>query len=465
MMHDRTVIVPRHPKGVGKYRIDGVLGEGAMGVVYAGHDPDIDREVAIKTVHRHLVDAGGSEEWLARFAREARAAGRVLHQNLVTVFDYLQEGQVPYLVMERVRAVTLEDQMAGQTRIALGQVHGIVGQILTGLAHIHKAGIVHRDMKPANVMLTEDGGVKLTDFGIARLTSMDVTGAGMVGTPSYMAPEQFTGGDVDARADIYACGVMLYELTAGRKPFQGGGVEALFQAVRQGTVKRPTEWAPELPPAMDAVILKAMSVDPDDRYASASDLAVALAETLPAANITGLSHIDPKPYAPRRPKPTGANTMLLRMSSQTLGQVERHLIAKIGPMGRVIARRAASNSATAEDMIRALMNELSGTPEHEDVRDSILRLLTADAGPSAAEIPDENLQFLADLLRRELGPIVQVLVKRHAAKAPSLAALITALAEQLTDPDARQAFLDRARTELGTAHTSITQNDMKGRGQ
>ena len=445
-MSDRTVIAAPAQRSVGKYRIKEVIGEGAMGVVFAGHDPDIDREVAIKTVHRHLVEAAGGEEWLERFAREARAAGRVLHQNLVTIFDYLEDGGMPYLIMERVSAVTLEDHMSGQTRVALGQVHGIMRQILDGLAHIHKAGIVHRDMKPANVMLTDGGGVKLTDFGIARLTSMDATGAGMVGTPSYMAPEQFTGGDVDARADIYACGVMLYEMVTGRKPFKGGGVEALFQAVRRGEIDPPSIYKTDLPAEMDAVILQAMSVDPVERYADAAELAQALNETLPQADT---SRITEQTLLPRkaRPQPAGPNTMLLRMSSQTMGRIERHLIDKMGPMGKIIARRAASASTDADDMIRAVVSELSASHEHDDMRDSLLRLLSADTGPSVADIPDAELRQLATLLKPELGPIAGVLVKREAAKAASLKALAEALAARLEDPLARENFLQKAEAK------------------
>ncbi len=146
-MADETVIIPdKGQRFIGKYRIDGMLGEGAMGVVYAGQDPDIDRPVAIKTIHQHLIRAAGSEDWLARFAREARAAGRVLHPNLVTIFEYLQLDGVPYLVMERVRSITLEDRRNGATHLPLEEVHAIMSQILAGLGCIHAAGIVHRDL-------------------------------------------------------------------------------------------------------------------------------------------------------------------------------------------------------------------------------------------------------------------------------------------------------------------------------
>ncbi|WP_339948171.1 serine/threonine-protein kinase [uncultured Albimonas sp.] len=445
-MTDATVIVPGGRRFIGKYRVDGVLGEGAMGVVYDGHDPDIERPVAIKTVHPHLIEAAGGQEWLTRFAREARAAGRALHPNLVTVFEFLQEGRIPYLVMEKVRSTTLEDRMAARPPLALAEIHAILRQVLAGLDCIHRAGIVHRDLKPANVMLTEGGGVKLTDFGIARLTAMEATGAGMVGTPSYMAPEQFAGGEVDARADIYACGILAYELAAGRKPFQGGGVEALFAAVRQGDVAPPSSFldpAPAGAEALDRAILKAMSVDPDDRFPDAGALARALAEALPAADGAGLSDS----FAPRRAARTTEGTMLGRLSSHTMLEVERQLVARMGPMGRIVARRAAAGAADAEQMIAAVLSELSAAGEAQSMRDSMLRLL-ADAvapppGPAAAAtaLPPAELERLATLLKPHVGPIALVMVKRKAARAASREALVAALSETIPDPAGRARFL------------------------
>ena len=443
-MNDLTILAPGGHECIGKYRVDGILGQGAMGVVYDGHDPDIERPVAIKTVHRHLIDAAGSEEWLERFAREAKAAGRVLHPNLVTVFDYLQEDRVPYLVMEKVNSITLEDRMGAAQALGLDEIHSILAQILKGLACIHAAGIVHRDLKPANVMLTEDGTVKLTDFGIARMTAMGETGAGMIGTPSYMAPEQFTGGAVDARADIYACGVLLYELITGRRPYRGGGVEALLEAVQDGGAIPPSEIVPAISEALDRVVLKAMSVDPADRFADAPALQTALADALPTADYTRLADATVLARPKRQSASAAGNTMLHRMSSRTLLEVERHLIEKIGPMGRVITRRVAASCTTVEDMIRAILGELSEADEHQDVHDSILRLLAANAGPSAAGLPDEDLQRVAELLKPHLGPIAPVLAKRQAAKATSMDELIRQLSESLDDPVERQAFLQEA---------------------
>ena len=176
------------PEQIGKYRIDSVLGEGAMGVVYRAHDPGIDRAVAIKTVHTHLISAEERESWLDRFAREAKAAGRCMHPNLVTVFDYLIERETPYLVMEFVDAETLGDRLSRGPLPTIAEIDALMAQILAGLGAIHGAGIVHRDVKPANIMLLPDGRVKIADFGVARVESLGATMGGMIGTPSYMSP-------------------------------------------------------------------------------------------------------------------------------------------------------------------------------------------------------------------------------------------------------------------------------------
>lgn len=441
-MTDHTVIRAPRPKRIGKYLVDGILGEGAMGVVYAGHDPDIDRAVAIKTVHKHLIDTAGGEDWLVRFAREARAAGRVLHPNLVTIFDYLEQGDVPYLVMERLVSHTLEDRLAAPEGLDLREVQDIMVQILDGLACIHDAGIVHRDLKPANVMITANGTVKLTDFGIARITTMDKTGAGMVGTPSYMAPEQFSTGQVDARADIYATGVLLYELITGRQPFKGGGIEALLAAGRGQTARAPSEITPGITPALDAVVLRAMSAEIDARFASAQDMAKAFS----AAVETGSTPLDLSAVARPKRAAAPAGTMLSRMSAATLSQVERNLISKIGPMGQVIARRAAASATSPDELLESILQEVTQSDDRQQMRTSILRLLASNVGPRQDGISEPEMVRLGDLLRPYLGPITTVLVKRNAATATSVGDLVQALAETLNDPAEKAQFLAAARS-------------------
>ncbi|SHN13390.1 serine/threonine-protein kinase [Roseibium suaedae] len=474
-MSDPTVIGPSGIRRfVGKYRIEGILGEGAMGMVYAGLDPDIERPVAIKTIHQHLINAAGSQDWLDRFAREARAAGRVLHPNLVTIFDFLQEDGVPFIVMERVRSITLEDRQLGPGGMALEEIHAIMSQILAGLSCIHGVGIVHRDMKPANVMLAEDGTVKLTDFGIARLTSMEATGAGMIGTPAYMAPEQLMGGEVDARADIYACGVLLYELLTGRKPYKGGGIEALFEALRSGQVTPPSELVAAIAPAMDRIVLKAMNVDPVRRFESAAEMRAALAEVLPDADRTGLINMTP---APRPAMQTGqslasglgpvSSSMLQRMSSQTLLEVEKHLTSSLGPMGRIIVRRAAERSSSPEEMIETVLREFSDTGEREQLRSLIRRALagttmggthggtlggTLGGGSLVSSgLAEEIVQQIADLLKPHLGPIARVVTVKAARDAPSAEILAETVAAHIQDKGEQAQFLSAVRRALGGA--------------
>lgn len=448
-MTDGAPIQPRGPARVGKYHIQNILGEGAMGVVYAGHDPDIDRSVAIKTVHRHLIEAAGSEDWLVRFSREARAAGRVLHPNLVTIFDYLEHDGLPYLVMERVRSMTLEDRLEAQQRADLGVIQSILTQVLDGLACIHEAGIIHRDMKPANVMLTENGGVKLTDFGIARITTMDRTGAGMVGTPAYMSPEQFSGGDVDARADIYATGVVLYEALTGQRPFDGGGIEAVLRASRGQQVTPPSAVLPSLPTALDGVVLRAIAADPKDRFASAQEMRAALVTALQdqKTNIPV--------NAPRNsPALQVSETMISRLSNATLVGVEKSLVSKIGPIGKVIAKRAASAATNPEELQLLILRELREGHERDEMRSSMEGLLASNAEPASGGISQADMQRVSTMLRPYLGPITTVLVKREAAKAQSVDDLVSALAASIKRSDEKATFIANAsdHTEKGMPH-------------
>lgn len=440
-MDEKTVLAPEGPRFVGKYLIESTLGEGAMGVVYSGMDPDIQRPVAIKTIHAHLMQTPDSAELLERFAREARAAGRVLHPNLVTIFDFLLEGGMPYLVMERVQSVTLKDHCTGHSRLSLRDIHRILSQMLAGLSAIHAAGIVHRDMKPANVMLTEDGTVKLTDFGIARLTSMDATSVGMIGTPAYMAPEQMMGGTVDARADIYATGVMLYELLTGRKPYPGGGVEAMFQAIHNSTVTPPSALVPALPGALDAIVMRALQIDPTARFATAQEMQVAVDAALSDADHSTMIEVTAAPGIDS----TGADTMLSRISVDTMRRVERHLTTSMGPMGRVIARRVAATARNAEEMIDAVLQNVPNTDERTALRRVIERALHDDGASQVHALSDGTLRQLADLLTPYLGPIAPVLVKRHAATATTPADLASILADLIANPPERQQFLADTR--------------------
>ncbi|HEV7264401.1 MAG TPA: protein kinase [Falsiroseomonas sp.] len=267
---------------LGKYELRGTLGRGAMGVVYDGWDPVIARRVAVKTVKvPDPTDAEAMEE-LARFRREAQAAGRLTHPNIVGVYDYGEDGNIAYIVMEFVEGPTLKSLLEKQERMALPDVARVMEDLLTGLAFSHARGIVHRDIKPANVMLTLEGRAKIADFGIARIESSSMTQAGTVmGTPAYMSPEQFMGQTVDARTDIYSSGVLLYQLLTGERPFEGGMTAIMHKALNTDPPK-PSELSVTAPPALDAVVARAMAKRPEGRWPNAEAFAAAIRQALAA---------------------------------------------------------------------------------------------------------------------------------------------------------------------------------------
>ncbi len=269
---------------LGKYEIVGTLGRGAMGTVYDGRDPVIERRVAIKTIPLNSAaeDAEAAAE-LARFKREAQAAGRLQHPNIVGVYDYGETEAVAYIVMEFVDGTSLKALLDRGERMAPPEVARIMQQVLAALQYSHERGVVHRDIKPANVMLTSAGMVKIADFGIARIESSSLTQAGTImGTPAYMSPEQFMGQTVDARTDIYSAGVLLYQLLTGERPFEGS-LTAIMHKALNTVPPRPSEISVTSPAGLDAVVATAMAKRPEQRYQTAAAFAAALAEGLAAA--------------------------------------------------------------------------------------------------------------------------------------------------------------------------------------
>ena len=272
---------------LGKYEIQGTLGKGAMGTVYAGWDPVISRKVAIKTVR--LPDAADidAQEELARFKREAQAAGRLTHPNIVGVFDYGETDAVAYIVMEFVDGTTLKALLDAGERMAVPQVGRVMADLLAGLAYSHERGVIHRDIKPANIMIVGgeghgSGQAKIADFGIARIESSNMTQAGTImGTPAYMSPEQFMGQTVDLRTDIYSSGVLLFQLLTGDRPFEGSMATIMHKALNTEPPK-PSELSVTAPAALDMVVARAMAKRPEERYASASEFAAAIQAALVA---------------------------------------------------------------------------------------------------------------------------------------------------------------------------------------
>ena len=270
---------------LGRYEVLGELGQGAMGIVYKARDPLIDRVVAIKTINLGLA-LDEKEEYEGRFYQEAKAAGRLNHPNIVTIYDVGKSGDVAYIAMEFLQGRELRDIMNDGGLLPVDQVLDIVAQVAQGLAYAHEHGIVHRDVKPSNIMVVRDGHAKITDFGIARMASSAVrTQTGMVlGSPKYMSPEQVMGKEIDQRSDIFSLGVMLYEMLTGQAPFNGENVNAIMYQTLNAIPAPPNTLNPAVPEMANFIVAKALAKKLEDRYQNAKDFAAdlrACRDTLP----------------------------------------------------------------------------------------------------------------------------------------------------------------------------------------
>ncbi|WP_395700739.1 serine/threonine-protein kinase [Aquabacterium sp.] len=270
--------VPTH---LGKYEIRRELGKGSMGVVYEAFDPYIERRVAIKIIRQDQFGPSQTRDLLARLRREAQAAGRLNHPGIVAIYDYGEDATLggtglAFIAMELIDGHELKDYFDGDHRFSPADIVRIMGEVLAALQHAHERGVTHRDVKPSNVILLRNGAVKVADFGVARLDSSEMTQAGtMIGTPMYMAPEQILGQPVDGRADLFACGVMLYQFLTGEKPFTGSITTVMQKVLHQDPVPA-TQLNTTLHPVWDAVLRKALAKRPEDRYQSAAEMAEAI---------------------------------------------------------------------------------------------------------------------------------------------------------------------------------------------
>jgi serine/threonine protein kinase len=266
-------------KKLGRYEVLRVIGKGAMGVVYEGRDPNLDRRVAIKTVKVENLSEEAAAEYEHRFRTEARSAARLQHPNIVSVYDSDRDGNVAFLVMEYIQGDDLKHHLDRGQRYSLEQSLKIVRDLLSALDYAHKQGIVHRDIKPANLLIEPAGRVKLTDFGVARIQDSGEatrTQGSMVGTLKYMAPEQVQGQKIDSRADLFSAGVVLYQLLTDKRPFDGDNDFSIIHQIIGHNPPPPSSINPRLPTALDAVVARALAKDREERFATARDFAVAL---------------------------------------------------------------------------------------------------------------------------------------------------------------------------------------------
>ena len=259
---------------LGRYKILSTIGQGAMGVVYKAVDPMIDRTVAIKTVNLSL-NKDDLAEYEARFQQEIKAAGRLNHPNIVTIYDVGRNENMAYMAMEFLEGRELKDILADGERLAVSSTVDWIGQVAMGLAVAHENDIIHRDVKPSNIMIVRGGLAKITDFGIARMTASAVkTMTGLIlGSPRYMSPEQVIGRTLDHRTDIFSLGVVLYETLTSKPPFDGDNVNAIMYATVNHPPPAPSSLNDQVPAMLDLIVAKALAKTVDERYQNMAEFA------------------------------------------------------------------------------------------------------------------------------------------------------------------------------------------------
>ena len=448
---------------VGKYRVDGLIGRGSVGVVYKGYDGQIDRPVAIKTLRLDILSGvSDRDNLLKRFSTEARSAGRCVHSNIVTVFDYVEQDDTPYIVMEFVDAGTLENVINSGTMLPLRQIGEIMVQLVSALEHAHSKGIIHRDVKPANILCPTATSIKVTDFGVARFDATNLTnstGLGAIGTPNYMSPEQFLGRPVDGRSDLYAAGVILFEMLTGAKPFVARDLPELMRKLLNDKPPRLSTLRPGRWRDLDAVVQRALARNPGDRFQTGGEFIDALniaieaegSDNQPSLDLTAIS-LAPKtkisPAQSRLPQNSGidhSKTMSVRLTSETLGAMELALARFIGPIARVVLKKASEEATDPETLLSSLSAQIPVESEARYFRQLAERTIGADTGIGRLQLDAMISNADADAAHVALlpiiGPIARVLVKRIAQKAMGHEDYYQMLAEYIPDEAQRITFL------------------------
>jgi serine/threonine protein kinase len=456
----------QHPERLGKYPITGVLGEGAMGVVYRAYDPDIRRMVALKTIRRQGGESAEAVAYTAaRFRNEAQAAGRLQHPGIVGVYDFGDDGQVAYIAMEYVEGHTLAHYMGHRVRFSEADVASIATQTLDALAHAHENGVWHRDIKPSNLILTQGGRIKIADFGIARLEASNLTVANAVmGTPMFMAPEQFLGQGVDHRADIYAVGVVLYQLIAGRPPFVGTPEALMYQVVHQAPAPPSTVEGAMLGPRFDAVVAQALAKEAAARPAGAAVMRMAVAQALGQAMPVAVAResvfalpmaLSDAPTERIVPLPTTGQPVAMTWDTAVLAQLEATLARHVGPLAAVMVRRASRSCSDLPTLQATLAEQITNPVAREaflgrhtggGVGSGGGRTTppappptTQGAAARQAALTEAQLEQAQRLLAAHVGPIARVVLKRALDRTRQREPLFALLAEAA--PEAARARL------------------------
>jgi serine/threonine protein kinase len=445
------------PITIGRYVVEKLVGVGAMGRVYRAHDPDIRRTVAIKLISTNLMSSADRTDYIRRFRREAEAAARCVHPNIVTIYDFaLHEGE-PFLAMEFVNGTSLRAVLDEKPVMAVADALEVMLQVLDALERMHGQGVIHQDIKPGNMMLTPDKQVKVGDFGVSRITNTDTTTTfTTVGTPAYMSPEQCRGEAVDGRSDLFAAGATLFEMLAGQRAFSGRNATEVSHRIQNERLPLLPVEVTAAVPRLQLVLDRATNKLPEDRFDSAADMAEALRQLLGSlsddatrlSTARATSKDPPQVQVVPPPGPAGPP-----VDPDMLRSLEDKLRNYFGPIAPVLLRVAANRNRSAEELCAELALRIGNEAERERFRREVQRLLpprrvpTAgtstrdDSGNVGSRLPKQELERAQTTLIQFVGPIAGVLVRRAAANASTVEALWQVLAQHIESPAERAAFL------------------------
>lgn len=447
------------PTTIGRYVVEGLVGIGAMGRIYRAHDPHIRRTVAIKLISTKLMTGTDRADYNRRFRREAEAAARCVHPNIVAIYDFaLHEGE-PFLAMEFVDGISLREALDKTPILPVPDAIGIMVQVLDALEVMHGKGVVHHDIKPGNIMLTMDKQVKVGDFGVSKITDTEMTTTFVTaGTPAYMSPEQCRGETVDGRSDLFAAGTTLFEMLSGRRAFSGRNATEVSHRIQNERLQLLPMALGSAVPRLQLVLDRATNKLPEERFDSAFDMSEALRQVLSSLNSDGTRVQPHRASIPTKhqQKVEVAPSPKLASSSfdpEMLRWLEGRLREYMGPIASVMLRKAARRSRTSHELVAELssairdeaertrfLGEVQGILRHSTSNQ--IDALKMDGSESAvADLPEHEIERAQATLTIFVGPIARVLVRRVAVGAPTIEALWNDLSEFINVPEERAAFL------------------------
>src|SRR5882672_2663289 len=444
---------------LGKYKIAEVIGASALATVYKATDPEPERVVALKIHRKEGIDPRITAHAVAKFKNQVLAAERLAHPGIADVYEHGEDENVAYLAMEYLAGRGLRDFLTLRLRLGLKDTMSIMVQLLAALDFAHANGVVHRDVKPANIVMLLSGRLKLADFGIALIDTFDLAQAGATaGSPAYMSPEQHSGLEADRRSDVFSCGVVLYELLTGSKPFEGPP-ESVGEKICREPYRPASELNPKSSPAQfDAVIARALAKSPEERFPTARDFASALEAAFRESG-DAQRRSDPDDSSSRTVQPSDATVQVsaaLKLSVEDLRAIETLLTLHVGPMAKLLLKQSARTASDGPTLVSMLAKYIPAEANRKTFITAALEKLEAGT-PGAADSPtvrfSRNLidaatvEVAAKRLARYLGPIAKVIAKKSPGRPSDLRAYYRQLAVNIPDPADRARFLKDAGYE------------------